>query len=1104
MHNFLILFSLISFILSTTHLVPEEYSSIQAGIDAAIDGDTVLVNQGIYYENIHLTKSVVLSSYAIFDDLANWTTYNDFSEQWQVANDNIDNTIIDGSAATDDYGSCILIYSVEEQCISPEVIGFTIRNGIGTEVRRNPGSDEESQQRIGGGILFDISNPTISFNQIKNNGSADVFSGGGTYGTSMEEDWSFNNRDLNIRSRCNIEEFNLQNNLYKGNDALYGNTFANEDFEDTINMSGSIFDVASCEQEQISSAWVYAKSVSEIELENISSNLCAISGNSAYVNPNIENECISQGCGENSNNPFKTIERALQMIMPSESNQTTIYLTNGSYSPDMGEIFPIIVPDYVTIYGENSELTVIDAMHESTVFPIINSINVKLNNLTIKNGLKSESLYSSGIHCENSDVYFDNLILESNGLEDVPWYELGLGGGLFLKETNNSIITNLIVRDNIAGYGGGIYIFKSNSTFKNLLVHDNIANNGHGGGIMIDRCSPTLINATISNNSSDSWTGEQSGGIGLSFDASPMIINSIIINNNGEIWSDCDYTNSLSISFSNIGEYIDEIDCLNILYNNSNIDMDPLFNDNYSLQENSPCIDSGNPNLWYSDSDGSIADMGYTSTSGVLPNFVSYNFGEVGDIPIQTTFKLYNYGNDIIEVDSVNLSSNSFYSNSNFPMVVEPENSININIICDPQILGNINDNMIIYSSDLIDGLYVDLYAEGSIGNLLNGSLEGILEADIYRITGDLIIEDNASLIISPGSQLLFDYNTKFTINGQLIAQGTQSDSIIFDRSPYYPSWLGIYMNNQSNSTILDHVRISNGEKLAGGAIYMVNSSPLILNSKIVNNRSTVVIEGVEWNQAFHNCYENGGGALYLSGSYPIFKNVLLTNNYISQHASEDVRTCANLMYSYLSHPIFINVTAANNFPENPPYHKQFNGAFSSVTIINSIMKGQNDDYYQFKLATDTESNNGWGVFNPNVYNSNIGDTSVYNYAFNSFNIDPLFFDSENGDYSLMENSPCIDAGISFFDNNGEIILDLDQNEYSGLAPDMGAYEFEQNSGSTTGDLNFDGIVNVIDIITVVNLILDSSPYNAAADLNNDTIINVIDIIAIINIILNL
>ncbi len=56
------IFSL-SFIFSTTLLVPEDYSTIQLGVDAAVDGDTVLVNQGIYYENIHLTKSIVLTSY---------------------------------------------------------------------------------------------------------------------------------------------------------------------------------------------------------------------------------------------------------------------------------------------------------------------------------------------------------------------------------------------------------------------------------------------------------------------------------------------------------------------------------------------------------------------------------------------------------------------------------------------------------------------------------------------------------------------------------------------------------------------------------------------------------------------------------------------------------------------------------------------------------------------------------------------------------------------------------------------------------------------------------------------------------------------------------
>ena len=89
-----IILSLFSFIFTTTLLVPEDYSTIQAGVDAAVDGDTVLVNQGTYYENIHLTKSIVLTSYAIYDDLENWTEYSTIFWEWQVANDNINNTII--------------------------------------------------------------------------------------------------------------------------------------------------------------------------------------------------------------------------------------------------------------------------------------------------------------------------------------------------------------------------------------------------------------------------------------------------------------------------------------------------------------------------------------------------------------------------------------------------------------------------------------------------------------------------------------------------------------------------------------------------------------------------------------------------------------------------------------------------------------------------------------------------------------------------------------------------------------------------------------------------------------------------------------------------
>ncbi|MDD5694309.1 MAG: FISUMP domain-containing protein [Bacteroidales bacterium] len=55
------------------------------------------------------------------------------------------------------------------------------------------------------------------------------------------------------------------------------------------------------------------------------------------------------------------------------------------------------------------------------------------------------------------------------------------------------------------------------------------------------------------------------------------------------------------------------------------------------------------------------------------------------------------------------------------------------------------------------------------------------------------------------------------------------------------------------------------------------------------------------------------------------------------------------------------------------------------------------------------------------------------------------------------------------------------------------------------GDVNEDGLVNVLDIITMVNYIMGSnpSPFNMdAADINADEGINVLDIIALVNIIM--
>ena len=63
------------------------------------------------------------------------------------------------------------------------------------------------------------------------------------------------------------------------------------------------------------------------------------------------------------------------------------------------------------------------------------------------------------------------------------------------------------------------------------------------------------------------------------------------------------------------------------------------------------------------------------------------------------------------------------------------------------------------------------------------------------------------------------------------------------------------------------------------------------------------------------------------------------------------------------------------------------------------------------------------------------------------------------------------------------------------LAPDGNYCPFT----GLMGDINGDGTLDILDVVSMVNIILGNSPTSSAADMNGDGIINILDVISLVN-----
>ena len=158
---------------ATIH-VPGDYSTIQAGIDAAVSGDIVLVAAGIYYENLTMKEGVTI----------------------QGAGASV--TTINGGGSGD------VVIGADNSTMS----GFTITNSGFSSfgIRCDSSSPRISNNIIignGGGIIcLNNSNPLIEYNTVARNDNSSDYGTTGIY--------------------CEASSPTVRNNTISNNSARYG------------------------------------------------------------------------------------------------------------------------------------------------------------------------------------------------------------------------------------------------------------------------------------------------------------------------------------------------------------------------------------------------------------------------------------------------------------------------------------------------------------------------------------------------------------------------------------------------------------------------------------------------------------------------------------------------------------------------------------------------------------------------------------------------------------------------------------------------------------------------------------------------------------------
>ncbi|NQT61323.1 MAG: right-handed parallel beta-helix repeat-containing protein [Candidatus Marinimicrobia bacterium] len=768
----------------------------------------------------------------------------------------------------------------------------------------------------------------------------------------------------------------------------------------------------------------------------------------------------------------------------------------------------LVVDRSVTILGPADSEIILLGGDTSRIMQINSHLDVSISDLTLKNGniigkpggailtentgcdlekgsitifnskfMNNRAIDGGGVYVSNINLTLDHCRILSNTAQFV-------GGGIFARNSNldisSSFILNNTTTSSFDDAGGGIYLDQGRSIIASTLIAEN-STESYGGGLYLGNAVEiTFSNATFIDNSAMSGGGNN---IFVNEYADVSVLNSIIGNSQNEGIAPIDEAREvMTIHHSNLVGTFDP----NLWTGENNISVSPLFVDpnsnDYHLQPNSPCIDIGAP--WSrQDSDGTTADLGA---------FTTQNFAGTGEFPpgiiggthagvISTDVLL---GSDLIVAagstltiaPGVTITSMGFSNKILVYGTLEAQGSVDDTI----RFLGGDNGwNGIEFNGESASESHLQyclisnarrigiacLSSSPTIENSLisrNG-----LDDELGR--GGVYCENSGTHIIN--TQITQNENHDYSGGGitafessHLVLNGVD---ILNNYSAGEGGGIAIY----NSSIVLENVRVAeNVAQWNGAGIFTYNTSLSMMDCDVFNNITPegggggISIVHEEWygigrmtdsdtrEAGFthlkgvnidHNSAYYGAGISTHGLSNILFNGVSITRNMATEFGGG--LDCWN------SNPLMVNITLADNSTESGTAQGMSIRQSSRPRLVNSIIWGESTQDIRFFdadtslfMVAYSDVRDGEAVFGFEA-----DAHAIVSWEVGNITSDPLFTNPEEGMFEIVSNSPCIDAGVAQFEWEGEILVNLSENEYMGIAPDIGAIQVGLPAGNS-------------------------------------------------------